>query len=241
MLILISVTCVISIYTFYLLLCLRKIGTELRINNLNRKCKIKDFEWLNVHPSNCDVSFIVEADRDTVWKTLNSFDRYVDWIDDMKDVKLTEKSENDGRQILKGDFLCCYNWLFEGTLSIIHTIVQEDYCIHWELDRERNRNLFVIENTGCWQLTEIEPGKCQVQYKVRLVLRVPLPAFVRDTVMRSVCFSATHWLHCATREVALNGPRANAHNLSATRSTSLPRWLRACACFDVMPCRCRSS
>ncbi len=131
--------------------------------------------------------FRVNAPPDVVWRTINDFRMYPQWIDEVTTCEVYGKSGNQifVRFVLKSMGV-------EIEYFIAHDYRAADTWGTWTLDYSRESDL--SDSVGSWLVTEVSPGVSQAEYSVDLKVSGWVPGFIRKVIVDSGLEGATQWL-----------------------------------------------
>lgn len=133
--------------------------------------------------------FVVDAEPDVVWSTIQEFKSYPKWIPEVSQCDVYRK---DGGKIdvhfqIKS---------FPITLDyyIAHNANQAERWGTWTLDYGRQSDL--DDSVGFWRVTEVagQPKKAQVEYSVDIALKGYVPGFIRGILVDNGLKQATSWV-----------------------------------------------
>lgn len=131
----------------------------------------------------------VHADAKTIWSRILSFDRYPDWVDN---VKTCENYEESGASI-KTHFIIGAA-MMNAEYWIVHDAHPEQNWMTWHLDYTRSND--IDDSVGFWYVQELpdKPGWSRLFYSVDVRVGGWVPGFVENMVAKSGLNKATEWV-----------------------------------------------
>jgi hypothetical protein len=133
--------------------------------------------------------FRVHAPPDLVWATINDWNSYPKFIDEVKEIEVYKK---DG-----GKFDVRFkiaSWGVDLTYFIHHDYDMANRWGTWTLDYSRESDL--DDSVGFWRVTPVE-GKSDwstVEYSVDIAIKGWVPGFVRSLLVDNGLKTATTWV-----------------------------------------------
>ncbi|MCB9675556.1 MAG: SRPBCC family protein [Alphaproteobacteria bacterium] len=139
----------------------------------------------------------VHADAKTIWSRILKFDRYPDWVDNVK----TCENYEEGGGTIKTHFVIGAA-LFSAEYWIRHEYKPSQNYMTWELDYTRESDL--DDSVGFWYIEELpdKPGWSRLYYSVDVKVGGWVPGFVEDMVAKSGLTKATSWVKRESEKVA---------------------------------------
>jgi len=133
--------------------------------------------------------FRVNAPADTVWATINNFQSYPKWIDNLSKCAVYKREGDaiDVEFVIKG-------FGFSARYFIHHTYHQAERWGTWTLDYTRESDL--DDSVGFWRVTPWaeNPAQSVVEYSVDVQVRGWIPGFVRGLFVDKGLQQATEWV-----------------------------------------------
>ncbi|MEZ4322140.1 MAG: SRPBCC family protein [Myxococcota bacterium] len=131
----------------------------------------------------------VHADAKTIWSRILAFDRYPDWVDN---VKVCESYEEAGATV-KTHFVIGAP-MVSAEYWIVHDVHPEQNYLTWQLDYSRSNDL--DDSVGFWFVEELpdKPGWSRLFYSVDVRVGGWVPAFVENMIAKSGLTKATAWV-----------------------------------------------
>jgi len=139
----------------------------------------------------------VHADAKTIWSRILKFDRYPDWVEN---VKTCEKYEESGSTV-KTHFVIGAA-LFSAEYWVVHDAHPADNWMTWQLDYSRTNDL--DDSVGFWYVQELpdKPGWSRLFYSVDVKVGGWVPGFVENMVAKSGLTKATAWVKRESEKAA---------------------------------------
>lgn len=154
-------------------------------DNMNRLCQ----------------TFRVEATPQTVMTVLTSFQRYPEWIDDVRECTIYARNENECRV----RFVTPVLW-FTVETHLVHRTT--DDSVSWCLDADHPNTMFRV-NEGRWHVRAAEDGCSVVTHTCYIESTFPLPSNVVDLIKGEATRRAIEWVPRAVRTHSVT----NVHNV----------------------------
>ncbi len=131
---------------------------------------------------------LVNAPPAVIWDTILSYDRYVDWVDNVKSCSVYRR---------EGDTV----WVdmtsgvpgFSFDVYTRNVVKREEGWMAWTLDYDRTSDVY--DMIGHWRVTEVSanPPVSRLDYSTRMKVR-GVPNFVVGSLTRSSLESGTAWV-----------------------------------------------
>ncbi|MEE2904247.1 MAG: SRPBCC family protein [Myxococcota bacterium] len=136
----------------------------------------------------------IDAPPSVVWKTILAYDKYKDWVDNVKSCKVYKKSGILWYVEMTSKFM----WV-SSTLYTINRIRKKMNYMSWTLDR--NRTSDVRDMIGYWLVLESpdNPNKTRLEYSTELVLG-GVPDFIVNILTKDALVDGTAWVKKRSEE-----------------------------------------
>lgn len=131
----------------------------------------------------------VEATPERVWSRILTFEKYPEWVDNVKTCEIIEKSG----PTWTAHFVIGAA-LFSAEYWIVHDVHPEQGFMTWEMDYSKLNDL--DDSVGYWvvQAHPDKPGWSRVFYSVDVKVGGWVPGFVEDIVAKQGLTKATAWV-----------------------------------------------
>jgi len=122
------------------------------------------------------VLFKVPVER--AWEILSATDRQVDYLEEIKDLRVVEVGEDFNRTEFEVKVMGQ-----KVRYTVIHHFLPEFYYLWWELDKKAPHDLKAL--SGFWRLYPAGEGKTIGRYGSRVVPAFPVPASIRTWLFKN--------------------------------------------------------
>ena len=130
----------------------------------------------------------IEATPETIWKTILSYDRYKDWV---KNVKSCEVYKRDGQDLYVDMQISVVG--FKSGIYTRNTVKQAEGYMTWTLDYSRKSD--VDDLIGYWRVTPLEgwEGWSKLEYSTKMRMS-GVPGFIVRYMTRDALAEGTAWV-----------------------------------------------
>ena len=131
----------------------------------------------------------VEAPPATIWKTIQNYSAYPEWVDGLDDTNIYRTA---------GDHVYVAFSLSKMGVGIDyfidHTVKTDEGWVTWKLDYDRQSDL--DDSVGYWRVTRVSdsPVVSRVEYSVDLRVKGWVPGFIESMLMDKGLVMATSWV-----------------------------------------------
>lgn len=118
----------------------------------------------------------MSVSRETLWKTILDYERYPEFVDGAKNVKIVSRG--------KGASRVEYGIEMMGKQIVYvldHHEEKENEVMSWTLVESN----FLKSNAGSWRLKDLGGGKTEATYSLELEFKIPVPGFVLSGLVKS--------------------------------------------------------
>lgn len=163
-------------------------------------------------------TFRVEATPQTVMTVLTSFQRYPEWIDDVRECTIYARNENEYRVRIVTPVL----W-FTVETHLIHRTT--DDSVSWWIDMDHPTPMFRV-NEGRWHVRAAEDGWSLVTHACYIEPTFPVPSNVIDLLKSEASRRAVEWVPHAVRT----------HSVANVDHGKRPWYTKCLACVSKKKC-----
>ena len=149
--------------------------------------------------------FRVKAPTSTVWKVIEDFDQYKNWVDGVKD---TVRYEGKDKNKIYVKFQVGKWFTPTYTYHIVHDYLNKDKGFGtWVLDDEKANDL--TECVGRWHVSPVKdnPNQSTVEYSVNLQAKGLVLKIIRPILMKNGVKDATSWVKKQAELLASSEPK----------------------------------
>ncbi|MEE2751528.1 MAG: SRPBCC family protein [Myxococcota bacterium] len=148
--------------------------------------------------------FRVMAPAEVVWSVILDYDKYPEWIHDLKDTEIYHRTDD----LLYTTFSTKVMGM-DIEWYIRHIVNTKEGWVTWTLDYQRDSDL--SDSVGYWRVTpsKKDPNICRVEYSVNLKIRSWVPRFVKKMLVDQGLEEATSWVRIqaeARQKAPVGGP-----------------------------------
>ncbi len=129
---------------------------------------------------------LVDAPARVVWDTILSYDRYVDWVDNVKSCSVYRR---DGDTLWVGMTSGIPGFSFD--VYTRNVVKRDEGWMAWTLDYDRTSDVY--DMVGSWRVTEVSARRTRLDYSTRMKVR-GVPNFVVKSLTKSSLESGTAWV-----------------------------------------------
>jgi len=141
---------------------------------------------------------VIEAPRELCWQIVTDFERYPEWVPDLRSVDVRER-DGEGRPKVVAFRAAAFGRSTSYTLS--YDLSGAPERLSWvEVEGDITDRL-----DGSYELEESSGGRTTVVYRLAAELKVPLPAFVKRRAEGRIVSSALRQLKARAETLAHNG------------------------------------
>lgn len=137
---------------------------------------------------------VIDAPTSVVWDTILAYDKYKDWVDNVKSCKVYKKSGILWYVQMTSKFM----WV-SSTLYTVNRIRKKMNYMSWTLDRSRTSD--VRDMIGYWLVLESpdNPNQTRLEYSTELVLG-GVPDFIVNILTKDALVDGTAWVKLRSEE-----------------------------------------
>jgi len=139
----------------------------------------------------------ISAPRELCWQIVTDFERYPEWVPDLRSVEVRERDERDRPKVVAFR-AAAFGRSTSYTLS--YDLSEAPARLSWvEVEGDITDRL-----DGSYELQEHDQGETVVIYRLAAELKVPLPAFVKRRAEGRIVSSALRQLKARAEALARN-------------------------------------
>lgn len=122
-----------------------------------------------------EISKVVDVDSKDLFKIVNDFETYPEFVDGCKSVKVDRKSPTEARVTYS------VSMMKEITYTLDHKADPETGRVEWSLFKSD----FLKKNSGYWTIKSAGPGKTEVKYSIEIEFNFPVPGMILNRLVKS--------------------------------------------------------